>query len=590
MVQGKFVQTMYEFTETEKAPGYVYADEYFEPVLISWFAQSPFSVDLTGNGHEDVIIPMNRGYATGLDTSTPFVALQGGADGLSFSQALQDSMPVTNGARRASPIYIQAWDKHAYVTVAHDTGDGKGAELLVLAPGMKTDEATSALMPALPDSAGTGRQNFVDAHSLASGDLNGDGLTDLLVGQWRGDGPYALLQSPQGQFSIDRQPLFSELHGNWPMTNTQEPGVSNVLIDLHVADFTGDGLDDLVAGWGHGSTNSYLFVNRAGQFSAEDKVALPPSIYGIDNQLHLKTLVADFDGDGDLDLAILWSRDEPFYGGHYVQYLENDGTGQFVDQTESAFNMPYKDANGSFLQWSNAWQVLDVNGDGRMDIVGVSALDPSQGLVYVNLGHGRFLEHAVTGTGVRNSTIIWWGDFNLNGNLDYVAFESYWNDAAGNSSTNQFNVYEIDADFGLETRVAFKDVMIAYDIDGNAGQAYRLYKAAFDRIPDQTGLGFWIAQMDAGVSLAQAASGFVGSTEFESMYGDGVADTGFIELLYENVLDRQPDASGYAYWLDAMNNGLTREQVLAAFSESAENKVNVAGLIDQGIEYTPFIG
>ena len=39
-----------------------------------------------------------------------------------------------------------------------------------------------------------------------------------------------------------------------------------------------------------------------------------------------------------------------------------------------------------------------------------------------------------------------------------------------------------------------------------------------------------------------------------------------------------------------MTGGLNREQVLANFSESVENKANVADLISQGMQYTAFMG
>ena len=47
-------------------------------------------------------------------------------------------------------------------------------------------------------------------------------------------------------------------------------------------------------------------------------------------------------------------------------------------------------------------------------------------------------------------------------------------------------------------RLTFSDANIALDIDGNAGQAHRIYKAAFDRAPDLGGLGFWINTLDNG--------------------------------------------------------------------------------------------
>jgi hypothetical protein len=138
-------------------------------------------------------------------------------------------------------------------------------------------------------------------------------------------------------------------------------------------------------------------------------------------------------------------------------------------------------------------------------------------------------------------------------------------------------------------RLQFTDVTLALDIDGIAGQAYRLYKAAFDRTPDLGGLGFWITALDNGASITTAANGFVDSQEFVSKYGANTSDADFIRLLYENVLDRQPDEGGYAFWLNAMQSGLTRAQVLVEFSDSPENIANVAPLVDRGIEYIPFI-
>jgi Domain of unknown function (DUF4214) len=130
---------------------------------------------------------------------------------------------------------------------------------------------------------------------------------------------------------------------------------------------------------------------------------------------------------------------------------------------------------------------------------------------------------------------------------------------------------------------------VALDIDGTAGQAYRLYKAAFDRTPDLKGLGYWINEMDNASPIESVASNFIISEEFEQLYGSKYSDAEFIRLLYANVLDRAPDQSGYDYWLGDMAKGLTKEKVLISFSESSENKANVADLIANGIEYTSFI-
>ncbi|UOD50404.1 DUF4214 domain-containing protein [Orrella daihaiensis] len=142
---------------------------------------------------------------------------------------------------------------------------------------------------------------------------------------------------------------------------------------------------------------------------------------------------------------------------------------------------------------------------------------------------------------------------------------------------------------GVE-RLQFSDVTLALDIDGIAAEAYRIYKAAFDRQPDLTGLGFWIKNMDAGMGLEAVAQEFINSAEFIRMYGANPTDEQFVDLLYANVLDRQADQSGYDFWIGALDRGLTRAGLLAEFSESRENVANVAPLIEDGIQYVAFIG
>ena len=579
-----YLYTAHQFTETEMAPGYIYADEYIEPKIVIWFVQAPFSLDINGDFYTDMIIPMSRGYASGIDTRTSFLAFKNENGILSFSKELNDQMPVTAGARRAVPVTLKTNGVESYITVNHDTGDGNGADLIHISQIDSNGSIRPNLIPALPYSENK-RVSFVDSHALASGDINGDGLTDILVGHWRNDGAYALIQKDNGTFEVEKNNFYKNITFNWPMLNKSAGYGANFLIDLHISDINNDGYGDIIAGWGGGSTSSQVFINREGIYSVDYSKALPNSIYGTDNQQHLKTFSYDFDRDGDQDLVILWSRLNPYYGGHYLQYLKNDGLGNFVDETTLVFSAPYKDAFLGRLQWSDYWQLLDVNNDSVMDIVGVRAAsgsDTSQknGLIYINDGYGNFTEFEFIAPTDFVSSIIQWGDLNKNGKLDFLTFESTYYNSNGIKSDNFFNVYEID--------MAFPKLCISNDIEGIAGKAYRLYKAAFDRKPDLKGLGYWIHEMDNGAELTGVASGFISSAEFQSRYGT-TSDTDFIRLLYENVLDRRPDPDGYAYWQQAMENGMSRESLLTYFSESTENKSNVAGLIANGIEYTSFI-
>ena len=133
-------------------------------------------------------------------------------------------------------------------------------------------------------------------------------------------------------------------------------------------------------------------------------------------------------------------------------------------------------------------------------------------------------------------------------------------------------------------RLVFSDLTLALDIDGNAGQAYRVYQAAFDRAPDNAGLKYWIGQMDAGLNLVNVAAGFVGSDEFKGLYGASPTNAQFVTRLYDNVLHRASDDAGHAYWTDLLDtNQISKADALASFAESAENQAGVIAAIQTGI-------
>ena len=132
-------------------------------------------------------------------------------------------------------------------------------------------------------------------------------------------------------------------------------------------------------------------------------------------------------------------------------------------------------------------------------------------------------------------------------------------------------------------RLSFTDGSLGLDISGTSGQMYRLYKAAFNRVPDAPGLGWNIHLVDGGLTLAQMSAAFVASAEFTSTYG-ALSNTQFLDQLYLNVLGRPADAVGAAWNLNLLDtNAVDRPGMLAAYSESAENQAAVIGQIQDGI-------
>lgn len=184
------------------------------------------------------------------------------------------------------------------------------------------------------------------------------------------------------------------------------------------------------------------------------------------------------------------------------------------------------------------------------------------------------------------------GDDIIDGNqdIDTVYFSGMYSDYSLIGSISEtLTILGVDGTDELVNieRIVFDDKAYAYDIDGEAAEAYRLYQAAFDRTPDKEGLGYWIVAMDDGMTLQGVASSFIASQEFENMYGANSTDEVFTTLLYNNILNRNPDAEGMTYWLDELGQHDTshRAGILVFFSESVENQANVVELIGNKIEY-----
>lgn len=160
--------------------------------------------------------------------------------------------------------------------------------------------------------------------------------------------------------------------------------------------------------------------------------------------------------------------------------------------------------------------------------------------------------------------------------------------STGISVKNLVGAQSIDTLRNIE-RVHFNDIALAFDVEGSPGKLYRLYQAAFDRVPDLEGLGYWINILDWGYDFYDVAYCFFRSDEFKALYGPSPSDSDLIMSLYRNVLHRAPDQEGFNYWLNSLASGLaTPQQLLVQFSESAENKVQVIGSIQDGIEFKIF--
>ncbi|MBS7696939.1 MULTISPECIES: DUF4214 domain-containing protein [unclassified Chelatococcus] len=101
----------------------------------------------------------------------------------------------------------------------------------------------------------------------------------------------------------------------------------------------------------------------------------------------------------------------------------------------------------------------------------------------------------------------------------------------------------------------------------------RLYEAGLGRKADIAGLNFWYDVQVSGVSEQDIVGSLLKSAEFTKAYGNAYTMTNadLVEVMYENVLGRASDSAGAAFWISQLQNGFSREGLLIAFADSAEN-------------------
>jgi len=461
-IQSEEIKVIYSFTDNTLTEEYTYAGVTNPPQLIGWSPSKPFLFDIDLDGIKDIILPMAKGYAQVGDysTYTSFIALTVRDGELEYNENINSYMPIANASGRSKSIFLKATETEAVFTANVYNSSGvkdlslKPYSQLRLTQNIENRIDPIDIFPTLPDST----EDFPlaeNAHSIAVGDINGDGLDDIYIGKigsYSGASDiegYELLQNSDGLFELNNQDIYKKIH-QWPLTNIEKTdhingGIAkNKHLDSALFDANNDGYNDLLVGFGHGSASSKLFINNDGNFTEDNMIEMPDSIYGPDNQMHLETLIADFDSDNDLDFVTVWTRYEPYYGGYYLQINQNDGLGNFKDITDSISNDAYKDAYNGRLTWIDPWQIIDINNDGHLDIVGARSSETP--LLYINDGLSRFFIKEVGVEQIRGKPYAW-GDFDEDNKIEYIVFENSAN-SDKTESTSSFIHYELKKEIG----------------------------------------------------------------------------------------------------------------------------------------------
>ncbi len=296
-----------------------------------------------------------------------------GATQISFG----NNMPVGN------PVSGNFYGQGSGLDIAIVVGDSSGTTFFLATVHANGDGTFGA--PAYT-ALGTTQPSY----DVLAADLNGDGLTDIVL--FYSNTAVVYKANSDGTFTQGNTYSFSGDVKGATLADVNGDG----RLDLLVAVYIPNGVGTIT-----GMTVNTLLGNGDGSFSVAGS---PVVFYGSSLSYVVFT---DLNGDGKLD--VIGIDDSP---SHSIDVFLATSSGY---ATGASYAPP--DSRSEFTQIT----VADVNGDGRPDIIAAD-YELSQAVVYLNKGDGTFAAGAGYSTGYKSwPGAIGVADMNGDGNVDLVA-------------------------------------------------------------------------------------------------------------------------------------------------------------------------
>ena len=264
-------------------------------------------------------------------------------------------------------------------------------------PGGQSEVILSNQKGSLVLATGNLPRKLNQTHGAITGDINKDGNLDAVLvnlNAVRGDAIEILIGDGTGHFVENNKlaPLLYQKVG-WNPGNTW-----GALVDVDR-----DGSADLILGPGpDGQTPGQVYLNDGhGDFSKSKPITLPSTSIPTAPAQFIEPVDLNKDGRTDLILSLTngVSGTAEFYNVPYLQFLVNDGTGHFRDETAERLPQSATMKEG----WIKFVQAVDVNHDGAMDLVTAWSLKKSPWMetrIFLNDGLGNFqqMKDTISGT------------------------------------------------------------------------------------------------------------------------------------------------------------------------------------------------
>ncbi len=241
------------------------------------------------------------------------------------------------------------------------------------------------------------------------------------------------------------------------------------------------------------------------------------------------------------------------------------GVGAHYDNAPTAWA-----SNGSWVEMSAPGEKVATLGTGGNYVIG-KGTSFSAPQVAAAAGLLRSIDPSATAAQIRSTLVATSRDINGAGwdahtgagSLDITAAVAQFD------NRTQFGAAKSANSIAGATTIAA--LIRAHDYNPNVDTGtLRLYRAFFGREPDVAGVQYWISQTRQGVSTKNVIGEFAVSPEFQGRYGANIDNRRFLEVLYTNVFERGVDPTGFNYWLDQMNRGLSRPDVVTNVAAAEE--------------------